>query len=197
MTINQVFCPWCLGALAVIVLVYFTWALCRIAALSDQAMEEMNELHLNVMMPDDLLDALDAFAAEHGYNRSEAARLAVWRMLNAPEPYIAPALPNWRVAAWTSLLRGVFGTKHLVLTDEIKPMLRDAVAALNERESQVLSMRFGLDGPRHTLKEVGAAQGVKRERARQIEVQALRRVRRWCRDHGIWDLLKEQLEKEK
>jgi len=42
MTINQFFCP-CLGALAVIILAYFAWSLCRIAALSDRAMEEMNE----------------------------------------------------------------------------------------------------------------------------------------------------------
>jgi len=148
------------------------------------------------MVPDDLLDALDAFAAEHGYNRSEAARLAVWRMLNAPELYVAPTLSNWRVEAWTALLHGLFGERHLVLTDEVKPLLRDAVAALNEREYQVLSLRFGLDGPRHTLAEVGAIQGVNRQRAYQVEAQALRRVRRWCRDHGIWEMLEEQLEKE-
>ena len=154
-------------------------------------------LHLNIMVPDDLLDALDAFATERGCKRSEAARLAVWRMLNAPEPYIAPALPNWRVEAWTALLHGLFGERHLVLTDEIKPVLETAIIkALNEREAQVLRLRFGLDGPRHTLADVGAMQGVNRQRAYQVEAQALRRVRRWCRKWGIWEMLEEQLEKE-
>jgi len=38
MTINRFFCP-CLSVLAVAILTYFAWSLCRIAALSDQAME--------------------------------------------------------------------------------------------------------------------------------------------------------------
>lgn len=42
MTINQLFYP-CLSVLVIAVLVYFAWALCRVAALSDQAMEEQNE----------------------------------------------------------------------------------------------------------------------------------------------------------
>ena len=57
--------------------------------------------------------------------------------------------------------------------------LRDTMAdCLNQRESEVISHRFGLGGDRpKTLEEVGAIYGVTRERIRQIEVKALRKLR--------------------
>jgi len=149
--------------------------------------------HLHVMVPDELLAALDAYAKEHGLNRSEAARLAVWRMLNAPGPYTAPILLNWQTEAYTRLLRSLFGKENLVLTADVRPLLEEAVAALNARSAQVLNLRLGLNGPRHTLTDVAAAMGTTRERVRQVEHTALRRVRRWCRRAGIWDLIGEQL----
>jgi RNA polymerase primary sigma factor len=61
-------------------------------------------------------------------------------------------------------------------------MLHSDVQALlglvTEREREVLRMRFGLtDGRPHTLEDVGASMGVTRERARQIEVKALEKIR--------------------
>jgi RNA polymerase primary sigma factor len=61
-------------------------------------------------------------------------------------------------------------------------MLRhDLVSALdhlNERERRIIDLRYGLaDGRRRTLEEVGRALGMTRERARQIEAEALRRLR--------------------
>jgi RNA polymerase primary sigma factor len=57
----------------------------------------------------------------------------------------------------------------------------DLTAALNdlpERERKVLQLRYGLiDGQRRTLEEVGVAFGITRERTRQIEAEALRRLR--------------------
>ncbi|MFI5503691.1 RNA polymerase sigma factor RpoD/SigA [Nocardia asteroides] len=54
-----------------------------------------------------------------------------------------------------------------------------ALAALTERESAVIRLRFGLDrGEGRTLEEVGAALGLSRERARQIEAKALTKLRR-------------------
>jgi RNA polymerase primary sigma factor len=54
-----------------------------------------------------------------------------------------------------------------------------ALDALPERERQVLRLRYGLeDGRRHTLEEVGLTFGITRERTRQIEAEALRRLRR-------------------
>lgn len=153
--------------------------------------------HLNILMPGDLLEALDTFAAKYGSSRSKITRLAIWRLLNAPEAYIAPSLPNWQSEAWTALLRGIYGDKRLVLTADIEALLRQAVAALDERSAQVLRLRFGLDGARHTLAEVGAIFGVNRQRARQVERTALGQARRWLRGRGIWDLLERQLSEEK
>ena len=152
--------------------------------------------HLNAFVPDDLLEALEVFAAEHGIKRSAAARLALWRGLNALEPYIAPTLPNWQTESYTLLLRGLFGDERLVLTAEVKALLVEAVGRLNEREAQILRLRFGLDGPRHTLEDVGVIFGIKRERTRQVEGLALRQLRYWLRTSGVWELLEPQLEKE-
>jgi RNA polymerase primary sigma factor len=57
--------------------------------------------------------------------------------------------------------------------------LREALGKLTEKERQILSMRFGLndDNPR-TLREIGDALGISRERVRQIENQALAKLRR-------------------
>ncbi|HEX6291771.1 MAG TPA: sigma-70 family RNA polymerase sigma factor [Herpetosiphonaceae bacterium] len=53
-----------------------------------------------------------------------------------------------------------------------------ALGELPERERRVLALRYGLeDGKRRTLEEVGAAFGITRERTRQIEAEAMRRLR--------------------
>jgi RNA polymerase primary sigma factor len=55
---------------------------------------------------------------------------------------------------------------------------RDLLATLTTREAQVLRMRFGLDGgAERTLAEIGASFALTRERIRQIETQALRKLR--------------------
>ena len=60
----------------------------------------------------------------------------------------------------------------------LKEQLRSILDSLSERERAVLEMRFGLkDGESHTLEEVGQAFGVTRERVRQIESKALRKLR--------------------
>ncbi len=56
--------------------------------------------------------------------------------------------------------------------------LREAVAALPEREARILQMRHGLDGSKtRTLREVSEALGISQERARQVEIKALRTIR--------------------
>jgi RNA polymerase primary sigma factor len=60
----------------------------------------------------------------------------------------------------------------------LKEQLHAILSSLSERERAVLEMRFGLkDGEAHTLEEVGQAFGVTRERVRQIESKALRKLR--------------------
>ncbi len=64
---------------------------------------------------------------------------------------------------------------HLSLTEEA---VRSAVETLPEREREVVKLRFGLDGDPdpHSLEEIGRKLGLTRERVRQIENQALRRL---------------------
>ena len=58
-------------------------------------------------------------------------------------------------------------------------VLRQFLAELSERERAVIEMRFGLrDGRAYTLEEIGAALNLSRERVRQIEAEALRKLRR-------------------
>lgn len=71
-------------------------------------------------------------------------------------------------------------------------ILRSVLAQLTERERQVLMFRFGLaDGIGRTLEQVGRQMGVTRERIRQIEKKALRRLRRRLQIEGHYQDLKE------
>ncbi len=77
-------------------------------------------------------------------------------------------------------------TAQAILTDQIKQVL----ATLPAREQKVIRMRFGLDdGYTHTLEEVGYVFKVTRERIRQIEAKALRRLRTPTRTRRLKDFL--------
>jgi RNA polymerase primary sigma factor len=72
----------------------------------------------------------------------------------------------------------------------LKEQLRGALSILNDREREVLELRFGLkDGKEHTLEEVGQHFGVTRERIRQIEAKALRKLRHPNRSRPLRDYL--------
>ena len=72
----------------------------------------------------------------------------------------------------------------------LRDQVKDALSVLTERERQVLEMRFGLtDGTEHTLEEVGQAFNVTRERIRQIESKALRKLRHPTSKHSLRDYL--------
>jgi len=67
---------------------------------------------------------------------------------------------------------------EVALQQLLHEQVENALEELTDRERQVLEMRFGLlDGRAHTLEEVGSALGVTRERIRQIESKALRKLR--------------------
>lgn len=72
----------------------------------------------------------------------------------------------------------------------LKEQIRSALGVLSDREREVLQMRFGLvDGQDHTLEEVGRHFGVTRERIRQIEAKALRKLRHPTRSRQLRDYL--------
>ena len=76
--------------------------------------------------------------------------------------------------------------ESVMLREHIDALLRD----LKERERQVIILRFGLeDGHPRTLEEVGKAFNVTRERIRQIEAKALRKLRNPVRSKRIRDFL--------
>ena len=72
----------------------------------------------------------------------------------------------------------------------LREQVQHALAALSERERQVLELRFGLlDGKDHTLEEVSRYFHVTRERIRQIEAKALRKLRHPTRSRLLRDYL--------
>lgn len=72
----------------------------------------------------------------------------------------------------------------------LKEQLEEVLDTLTPREEKVLRLRFGLDdGRARTLEEVGQNFGVTRERIRQIEAKALRKLRHPSRSHKLRDFL--------
>ena len=72
----------------------------------------------------------------------------------------------------------------------LKGHINDVLTTLNAREKKVLELRFGLsDGRSRTLEEVGKEFGVTRERIRQIEAKALRKLRHPSRSKRLRDYL--------
>jgi RNA polymerase primary sigma factor len=84
---------------------------------------------------------------------------------------------------------GVISPAEAALNVNLKEKTKSALKALTPREEQVLKMRFGLeDGSEHTLEEVGRRFSVTRERIRQIEANALRKLRHSPLNHILRDL---------
>ncbi len=66
----------------------------------------------------------------------------------------------------------------VAIEESLKEKIEEVFKTLTEREEKVLRMRFGIgDGCDHTLEEVGRVLGVTRERVRQIEAKAIRKLR--------------------
>jgi RNA polymerase primary sigma factor len=74
----------------------------------------------------------------------------------------------------------------------LKEQLLDVLGTLTDREQRVLRLRFGLDdGRARTLEEVGKVFDVTRERIRQIEAKALRKLRHPSRSRKLRDFLEQ------
>ena len=80
-------------------------------------------------------------------------------------------------------------------SEGLKEATREVLENLTEREAKVLKMRFGIDmNTDHTLEEVGKQFDVTRERIRQIEAKALRKLRHPSRSEHLRSFLDESLE---
>ena len=86
-------------------------------------------------------------------------------------------------AAFAAEYAGIFVSGRYAFMEEV-------LSTLTEREKKVLTLRFGLeDGRARTLEEVGREFNVTRERIRQIEAKALRKLRHPSRSRKLKDYL--------
>ncbi|MDI7275312.1 MAG: RNA polymerase sigma factor RpoD [Anaerolineae bacterium] len=84
----------------------------------------------------------------------------------------------------------VMGPSEAASRQLLKEQMQDILDSLSTRERRVLQLRFGLeDGQSRTLEEVGRKFGVTRERIRQIEAKALRKLRHPTRSRKLKDYL--------
>src|SRR6266581_1278970 len=82
--------------------------------------------------------------------------------------------------------RGVVSPADAVININLKEMTEQVLNTLTPREERIIKMRFGLeDGTERTLEEVGQNFGVTRERIRQIEAKALRKLRHPSRNRRL------------
>ena len=82
--------------------------------------------------------------------------------------------------------KAVVSPSDAVINLNLKDQTNSVLKTLTPREETVIKMRFGLDdGSEHTLEEVGQSFAVTRERIRQIEAKALRKLRHPSRSHKL------------
>ena len=82
--------------------------------------------------------------------------------------------------------QGVISPAEAVININLKEQTASVLQTLTPREEQVIRMRFGIgDGSEHTLEEVGQRFSVTRERIRQIEAKALRKLRHPSRSRKL------------
>ena len=80
--------------------------------------------------------------------------------------------------------------EEFATNEMLKDEIADVLSTLTEREEKVIRLRFGLeDGKSRTLEEVGQLFGVTRERIRQIEAKALRKLRHPSRSRKLKDYM--------
>jgi RNA polymerase primary sigma factor len=82
--------------------------------------------------------------------------------------------------------RHVVSPSEAVINLNLREQTAEVLKSLSPREEKIIKMRFGLqDGSEHTLEEVGQQFAVTRERIRQIEAKALRKLRHPSRSHRL------------
>ncbi|MGD2145761.1 MAG: sigma-70 family RNA polymerase sigma factor [Anaerolineae bacterium] len=132
--------------------------------------------------PDEMADALD-LATDKVENMLQVARRPLSLELpidDEGESELGDFIENDEAVA----------PAEVVSSAILRDLLRDVLEDLPPREVRILQMRYGLiDGKTYTLEEVGQKLGVTRERIRQIEVQALGRLRHPAHARKLRDFL--------
>jgi RNA polymerase primary sigma factor len=153
----------------------------------------------------ELLDPQDASAIQQAFAQGERLDLGLQRKLRRATAKVRrimrisqdPMSLDMPVGQEDSSLLGDFieddkvpGPVEKADRQLLKEQVRGVLGVLSDREREVLEMRFGLkDGQDHTLEEVGRHFGVTRERIRQIEAKALRKLRHPTRSRQLKDYL--------
>jgi RNA polymerase primary sigma factor len=89
--------------------------------------------------------------------------------------------------------KAIASPSDAVINLNLKEQMASVLKMLTLREEKIIKMRFGLeDGSEHTLEEVGESFAVTRERIRQIEAQALRKLRKPLRSHKLRPFLEHE-----
>jgi RNA polymerase primary sigma factor len=170
-----------------------------IQELGSEPTAEQIALEMEFLEPDEIEDIRRTWNDEEKLDAALARKLRraankVRRILRISQEPMSLEMP---VGQEDSSLLGDFieddkilGPVDAAARQLLKEQIRGALAVLNSREREVLEMRFGLtDGQEHTLEEVGRHFGVTRERIRQIEAKALRKLRHPNRSHPLRDYL--------
>jgi RNA polymerase primary sigma factor len=77
-----------------------------------------------------------------------------------------------------------------LVREELNQLIRTMMAALNDRQRYVLELRYGMvDGTCYSLEQIGKNLGISKERARQIENQAVKKLHKIGKSMGLEDFL--------
>lgn len=80
--------------------------------------------------------------------------------------------------------------QEALVREELVRTMEQLLAKLNERQQRILRLRFGMeDGKCHSLDDVGHILGISKERARQVEKQAMEKLKKLGADMGLEDFL--------
>jgi len=131
----------------------------------------------------------DAVAVAHGLSPERAAVMAQsFQCLSLAAPLGDD--DNNRTLADTLAADSSANPERSMLNYDLSQRLAVAVSGLPDREAQIIRLRFGLSGGRaYTLEEIGERFGVSRERVRQLEARALKRMRAICDQQRLYDFL--------
>ena len=158
------------------------------------------DLAMKQMKPGDSLPAVRCLALLEDMSDDEAE---VAKISEIPEEKVTQYLSLIPEVCSLDAPVGEDGTLQLLLEDaqspepmeqlvrqELKDSMEVLLAELNPRQQQVLRLRFGMaDGNRYSFEKIGTMLGVSKERARQIEKQAMDKLYRLGRDLGLEEFL--------